>query len=218
VNDVRLDRRSLALFLGGWFALWALRATVLYDAIDATIEPEWVRGVYSNVVKLALWVGLALAYERVVGCEARPLERWRVTTRVEPRGLAVGGLPCVAFLALVLARVVHAGIDGSKLGPAVLAHAISPATEEIFFRGFLLARVLELVPGARGHALVALLFVAVHWPHWLWTHKPAGELLEASGAIFLLALLLGNLAARCGSIWPGYLVHFANNIIVSLAK
>jgi membrane protease YdiL (CAAX protease family) len=215
MNDPRPRPWPFALFLIGWFVVWALRATVLYR-FDRMIEPEWLRGLFSNAVKLALWVLPALAYERWVERAPRVLERWRVTTPVDGRGLVVSGLPCVVFLGLVLADGARRGIDAGRLAPQLAAHAISPLLEELFFRGFVLARVAALVPGARGHVLVALLFVLVHLPFWLAIQAPPAGIPQVAASIFVLALLLGLLVRRGGSIWPAYLVHVANNVIVAL--
>jgi hypothetical protein len=57
-------RRSaveLLLFIVCFFAIWSVRATVLY-AIDESVAPDGLRTVYSVTVKLILWVLPAFGY------------------------------------------------------------------------------------------------------------------------------------------------------------
>src|SRR5258708_6304880 len=52
---------QLAVFLTAFFVVWSLRATVFF-AIDEQIASEIWRGVYSNLLKRALWVLPAVVF------------------------------------------------------------------------------------------------------------------------------------------------------------
>jgi len=67
---------------------------------------------------------------------------------------------------------------------------------EFFFRGFGLFRVERLCPGW-GVVLMAIPYSFIH------IHKPFGE---AVGSI-VAGVVLGSLALKTRSIWPGVIVH-----------
>jgi sodium transport system permease protein len=94
----------------------------------------------------------------------------------------------------------------------VVVLALVPAlVEELFFRGFLLGALDEdgksPVRAVVGSAVLFALF------HLLVSNAIAVERLPPS---LLLGLLLGWLAYRAGSIWPGVLLHLLNNSFIVL--
>jgi hypothetical protein len=54
-------RAALPLFLAAFFAAWSLRATVFF-AVDESIPSAIGRALYSNAVKLGMWVVPAAAF------------------------------------------------------------------------------------------------------------------------------------------------------------
>jgi hypothetical protein len=66
----------------------------------------------------------------------------------------------------------------------------------------------------RANALSALLFTAIHWPHWLWT-AGLSHVLATSGPVFLLGLVMGWLTRLSGSLAPAVGVHSLNNALVA---
>ena len=52
---------SLSLFLGGFFILWTLRATLFY-AVDGSIASLTWRAAYADLLKLVVWVLPAAAF------------------------------------------------------------------------------------------------------------------------------------------------------------
>lgn len=82
----------------------------------------------------------------------------------------------------------------------VLAFAVLPAIcEELAFRGFILAGLSRKHPAGRAIVISAILFGVFH--------MMPQQMLTAS----LLGLLLGLLAIRSGSIFPGMLYHVLHN-------
>ena len=76
---------------------------------------------------------------------------------------------------------------------------LAPIAEEIFFRGFLYGGLRRRM-GALGAMLTStLLFTALHFS------------LDAFIPIFVLGLFLAWLYERTGSLYPGMLLHAANN-------
>jgi sodium transport system permease protein len=93
---------------------------------------------------------------------------------------------------------------------SALAFAVLPAVvEELFFRGFVLSGLTGSLRGrwgtTRAVIVSAALFALFHifpekWP-----------------PTFLMGLVLGFLAVRTGSIWPGMIAHALNNLLGVLA-
>ena len=92
-----------------------------------------------------------------------------------------------------------------SLGVAVLVFALLPAiTEELAFRGYILSGLERTYPKGTAILLSSLLFGFLH------------VLLSLFQQLFgatLLGLVLGLIAIRTGSLWPGVLFHFLNNTL-----
>ena len=132
-------------------------------------------------------------------------------------GLAVAALAASVLATALYAAVVSAlGIDSllpaqdidELLGNGIwrwlnfaLLGVATPAAEELFFRGFLLAALLRVMPAAAAVAASAGVFAAVH--------LDIGALLP----IFVTGALLGWLYMRTASIWPPTLAHGAQNLL-----
>ena len=136
-----------------------------------------------------------------------------------PHGL---GLAAAALAASVLATALYVavvsalGLDlllpsqniDELLGNGIwrwlnfaLLGVATPAAEELFFRGFLLAALLRVMPAAAAVAASAGVFAVVH--------LDIGALLP----IFATGALLGWLYMRTASIWPPTLAHGAQNLL-----
>jgi sodium transport system permease protein len=98
---------------------------------------------------------------------------------------------------------MRALVHASPLGAALLIGVLPAVCEELFFRGFLLSGFSSAFRGrgaeVRAVVLTAALFAVFHITPEKWLPT------------FLMGLLLGFLASRTGSIWPGVLAHAANN-------
>jgi membrane protease YdiL (CAAX protease family) len=83
----------------------------------------------------------------------------------------------------------------------IAAAIVAPLTEEMLFRGYLQG-VLEKATFARKAIIVsAFIFTFVHFNPW-WTLE-----------IFIIGILIGIIAWRSGSIFPGIIVHGINNAL-----
>ena len=89
----------------------------------------------------------------------------------------------------------------ATLAGAVL---IAPICEEIFFRGFLEAGLLRNMNGVAAITLSALVFGVSH-----------GDL-GSFALIVALGLVLGVARFTSGSLWPGLLIHTANNALAAV--
>ena len=92
-----------------------------------------------------------------------------------------------------------------SLTVALLVFALMPAiTEELAFRGFILSGLRRSYSEGTSIVLSALLFGILH---------VLVSLFQQLFGATLLGLVLGLIALRSGSLWPGVLFHFLNNAL-----
>lgn len=84
--------------------------------------------------------------------------------------------------------------------------AVAPVVEEVIFRGLILSRLRNALPGWLAVVLSALIFGVCH-----------GQIVWICYA-FLLGLVFGLMALRSGSIWPSLLAHVIFNGIGQFAS
>jgi membrane protease YdiL (CAAX protease family) len=118
-----------------------------------------------RAINVSVWLGSAAAYLRVTGRE-HPLSYLKLRHNA-PKGLAIGSLIGLAFVAKDLLRVLF--LDGrlpelAGLSPLTF---LSPFVEEVMFRGLVLQRAEEYTGFWRANAISAGLFVGVHLPGWI---------------------------------------------------
>jgi sodium transport system permease protein len=99
-------------------------------------------------------------------------------------------------------------------GWIILWLAIVPAlAEELFFRGFLLRALEAKLSQIYVVGITGVAFALFH------VLSPGGLLIERLLPALLLGMVLGILAARSGSVWPGVLLHALNNgVLLALAR
>jgi len=106
-------------------------------------------------------------------------------------------------------------LEAFKAAPAWLligCLALAPAViEELCFRGFLFTALRKVLSPGRLIVVTAVIFGLFH--------VVTGNMLlvERFVPTTLLGLILGWLAFRTGSIWPGILMHFTHNALLELA-
>jgi sodium transport system permease protein len=104
---------------------------------------------------------------------------------------------------------MSAYVAANPMRSALLFGVLPAVCEELFFRGFVLSGLTSALRGrgasVRAVVLTSALFAVFHiFPEkWLPT--------------FLMGLVLGFLAVRTGSIWPGMIAHAANNTFAVLS-
>lgn len=92
----------------------------------------------------------------------------------------------------------------STLALVAGAVLIAPICEEIFFRGFLFAGLLHRMSLWPAALLSAFLFALAH-----------GDI-GSFAVLFVFGLVLAIVRWRTGSIWPGVIIHAANNATAAL--
>lgn len=205
---------ALALFAG----LWAIRATVGFQ-IDLALDPA-DRTIYSNSVKLALWAAPAVAFTVWIRRDSavRTLRLGAPAAGTLPLATALAG----AYLAGVAWDVARKhGVPLSHLGAALADRGLvdfigampSAFAEEIMFRGLVLTEMAERWGFWPANAASGALFVAMHWPYRAWRHGLGLGVVADAPALLLIALALGFIAWRSGSIWPAVAFHAANNTL-----
>ena len=92
-----------------------------------------------------------------------------------------------------------------NLGLSILVFALMPAiTEEVAFRGYILSGLERRYRPATAILLSALLFAFLH---------VLLSLFQQFFGAAILGVVLGLIAYRTGSLWPGVVFHFVNNAL-----
>jgi membrane protease YdiL (CAAX protease family) len=215
---------EITAFVLCFFAVWSVRATVLYS-IDESIASDTLRVVYSNLVKFLFWVAPAILFVRWVrrtspyaylGLSVLPSKKqWQIC-------LGITGL----FLSIIIAvalLVEGKSLSFARIAPiftlsGILFHFFSPWMEEVLFRGLLLKEFQEFMPKALANLVTSLLFVGVHLPYWLTHEGFTATVLTNSIGIFIFSLVAGWLYLKSNSLWPPTLAHILNNFVAVLLQ
>lgn len=153
---------------------------------------------------------LALPVRPLLRLRAAPAKTWRLLPLLVTGAVATSSLAALAQQASTLSQPRL--LDGYlKLMEALwesgglLVLAVTPGIcEELLFRGAVLGLLLR-----RGRPVLAVILQAALFGL---IHVYAFKLLPAGA----LGLFLGVLAVRCGSIWPGVVVHVLHNAVLLL--
>ncbi len=224
-QDARPSAKLLICFLLCFYAVWALRATLLFT-IDGHIHSDSLRLVYAILVKFVLWVIPAVVYLRATSTEP-PFKYLKLTSTVNKKGLILGLiLSLVFFTLMVLFEGVTSGKNLKSLAEAAPGEwlrvflTVSPSSvwEEIFFRGFLLNQLNERIVFWKANLLTAILFALIHWPNWIWVNGFQAWIPATTVAIIILALFLGYLMRLTNSLWPSIAAHIVNNFLAHFLR
>ncbi len=197
-----------------WLPLWALVGGLLIAGAfalivgPATAESEALLGALFYVPIIA-WIGFAVVRRGRVRLGV--LLRW---PSLGTYWFVVAGMLVVQFVfslaAITLTELVApwmddslAGVGQGNLVVALIGLAIlPPLVEEITFRGILLERFA--VKWRVGVAVIvsAVLFGILH-------ADPVGA--------GMFGVVTGLLYLRTGSLWPGIIIHFVNNLVAVIA-
>lgn len=154
----------------------------------------WLRASPAGTFRFRAPGGLAIAAAVVAGLAAPILNNALL------RAVGVGE-PSEAMRAIE--AQIRALVRSNPLGAVLLIGVLPAICEELFFRGFLLSAFSSAFRGrgaeVRAVVLSAALFAVFHIAPERWLPT------------FLMGLLLGFLASRSGSIWPGMIAHALNN-------
>ncbi len=209
------DANVCLLAFLGFFVIWSLRATLFYF-VDESIASDTWRSVYSTSVKFALWVLPTFAFVRWFR-RAPALQFLGIANFPSGREWGIAALGTSLFLGVVVAlEVIPGGKAFLPSSPTAFAFAILAASaliEEILFRGLVLRELSGRFRGVTANFVASLLFVGVHWPHWLWSRGFSAGVLADSMGVFLASLLFGWLYLRTRSVWPCFMAHVANNVV-----
>ena len=221
----RIERRTpyFILLIILFFVFWTLRATVFYS-IDLGIESPVNRKIYSESIKILVWTIPVFLFLIIVD-RTNPFRALKLSTRPKPVGSIVPAA-CLAgyfVLTLVFEYFAHGrSLDLSSGAVGLLGSlagvSITPVSEEVLFRGFILGKLLETTSFAKANVITSILFIAIHQPNWLWVNGFQPWIPVVSGGILILSLLLGWLVQRTNSLYPAIAGHIINNFIAILLK
>jgi uncharacterized protein len=207
---LRRARGDLAFFLA-LVVVWAVCAkTFWYSPVNGLLETGLGRtgaDLLLRAINVAVWLGFAGAYLRATSRPLSYLKLWHNA----PKGLTVGSLIGLAFVAKDLVRATLLGglaPDFAGLRPLTF---LSAFVEEVVFRGLVLQRAGEYMGFWKANALSAGLFVGVHVPGWIFSGVPLPGIVSSAAFVLVLALVLGYLLKRTGSLWACVVCHAMSN-------
>ena len=214
---------SFFLFLVVFFAVWTLRATVFY-AIDLELESGVSRRIYSESIKFFLWTIPVFLFVIFVD-KSNPLTILKLDTRPAKKNLFYAALVSIVYFALIIAfeffinrRFLDLNLNSTEMLKLLGSVSITPISEEILFRGFILKKLSGMTSFGRANLITSILFVGVHYPNWLWVNGLQRWILITSISILTLSLLLGWLVKKTDSLYPSIAAHIVNNFISTLLK
>jgi hypothetical protein len=197
-----------------WLLLWAVVGGALVSILGLAAAELTGTPVADELLGILLYlpiVAWVLFAARRKGIDLRAMFRW---PRLGTFWWVVAGMLIVQLLfsvgAITLTQLIAPGLDdaleGVGQGNLVLALIgiviVPPLVEETVFRGVLLERYAVRWRVGVGIVVAALLFGILH-------ADPVG-----AGMFGVVTALL---YLRAGSLWPGILIHAANNLIALAA-
>ena len=214
--------QGLTIYVALFFITWTIRATVLFP-IDKHISSPELGQIYSDTLRVAIWVIPVFIYITLID-KTNPTEYLRLNTFGNKQGVKHSSI--IAFFYFVIILLVDFFRAGFPSKVAFLPHLFSnswlktilmvtlgPIAEEILFRGFLLQKIQVIIGSWKANIATSFLFVAIHFPNWIYTGKASLEILTLSLSIFALSVLLGYLMQKSESLLPSIIVHMLNNAI-----
>ena len=198
---------AFILFMGCLALVWYGRDAMPQDVVRNVLATQflvillpcvalafWIRARASTTFRLAGASPVALLAAAAIGLATPVLNAMLVE---------LVGTPPPSEDMLRIEREMTAFVQATPFLAAMVFGVLPAFCEELFFRGFVLSGFVSAFRGrgdvARAVVLTSVLFAVFHiFPEkWLPT--------------FLVGLLLGFLAVRTGSIWPGIVAHAVNN-------
>lgn len=207
----------LALFLGA--QLLVMLPVVVAAAVQSALEnweaAEQLYGVLYESAMLftavsgLLDIGVILLFYRI---RRKKLGDALWLRWVEGPGLLSGAaLAPALYLAVTVAMMAlpeawldsyaeaSSGVSGGGVIGIVAVVLVAPVVEEFIFRGLIMTRLAQAMPGWLAAALSAAIFGLCHG-HPVWF-----------AYTFVLGVLFGLMDLRLGSIWPSILAHMVFN-------
>ncbi len=214
LQSVRHLRNGIFLVVLFTFLAWMLR--VAFVGFD-TLSDLTLAGVLNESLRALIFVGPVLLYLRFVE-RARAVEFLKLNAPCgdASRVLLVVGALFVGWYLLLDYAVGDGRIGGADLAQ-VLFTILSPATlvEEIYFRGFLLNKLWQTMSFWRANLASSSLFALIHFPGWFTLGNFASPLIVADVlGILIFGMVFGWIMKRTGSLWPAYVLHALNNLLV----
>lgn len=208
-------RGAFARVRSRWLPLWAVLGLILIMGGAALVAAAFGSMVSDELLGVLLYLPIAAWVWFVVvrrnGVDLGVMLRW---PRLGSYWWAVAGLFVVQLLfslgAITLTQLVAPGLDDALEGVgegnlmlALLGLAIlPPLVEEVVFRGVLIERLTVKWRLTAAILISSIAFGILH-------ADPVG-----AGVFGVMTALL---YLRTGSLWPGILIHFANNLLALLA-
>jgi membrane protease YdiL (CAAX protease family) len=174
--------------------------------------------VYAQLIKVILWVMPVCLYIKFIDKANIP----RALKLGNTRGKWGSILAWLAAFTIVMlgSASIQAGVmpHAPTAGwlVLILTNIVTPVSEEIMFRGFILNKLMDRTRFWRANLISSILFVAIHIPYWWYARGINWGVVYDLGGVMVLSLILGYFFKKFDSLIPPILAHMINNMITSL--
>jgi len=209
------DEREAILWPAALFVAWIIAWLVNVSLRDRLQWNETAETIYWIAMKIAIWIVPVFV---VLRKKSLPVAEY-VGLRTPGLGLGIGMLAGIGLLAFSYA--MDAVLGSASFNIPVLDAAlfngviVAPIVEEFTLRGFYMESLERSGLGfMQANSRAAILFVAMHLPGWYFQGRLRApeSLIQPAVFLWLLALLLGWIKNKSGSLYAVIAVHVLNNI------
>lgn len=197
--------RDLAIFFVGFILAWTLCVVAVWKF---GILPEPVRPWFRNT----FWIG-AIAIWLIWRRQPAPL-RWLGLWPISAKNIALTSGAFIFILAWNALRVqiMHssAGLLPSMTVDRLIWGFIGVFVEELMFRGVIQSKLSESMSAFFAIVITTVLFFLIHVPGWVTLSIRVNAATVAT--VILVGIISGTLRYWSRSLWPGFAVHWANNL------
>ncbi|KZE37115.1 CAAX protease [Bhargavaea cecembensis] len=204
--------RTLVIYFILFLAVWSIREMALPPYLNEL--PETTAALAKAAVKVMIWIVPVWLFIRF-RLNSDPADFLKLTTNLR-KGLLWGfGLSALLGLWFTIQAYVlngggfHFNVSFDRFLNVFLLVGL---TEEIVFRGLFLQALAKRLPFWKANAAVALLFLVIHYPIWLYE----GTFFNPGSHAYILfvGLVFGWIFRKTGSLWTVIILHSFHNFFL----
>ncbi|WJR77330.1 CPBP family intramembrane glutamic endopeptidase [Bradyrhizobium sp. NP1] len=198
------------LYLAFFACAWTAYVWFVYRHVQALGESSLGYAAANIAMRLAIWVGPAVAYLHFV--DRTDVFRYLKLSQGWRRGVAIGLALGALLFAGSLLRFGRPHVDPSTITwNSVLSTSIGIGFfEEIPFRGLILQKLAARMNFWTANAVTALLFAAMHLPGWILLGLFSWPV---ALNVFAFGFVLGAVFRFSGSLWSCIVAHSLNDFV-----
>lgn len=214
IANEKQKTKRIVIYILIFFFVWTIRV-VSFNVFDKNISTDDLRLFIGTIFRFLVWVLPVIIYLKYVD-KTDSNQYLKLSTNLK-KGLywSVGVIVVVIILGSIAFSALNLEIKNSLTISIFINWILFVAIfEEILMRGFILNKLIEIMPFTKALIITSLLFVLIHWPGWILIYTYSFTwMLNTSIYIFALAIFLGLLVKKSESLYPSIVLHALNDII-----